>query len=221
MANPLIPGTGLTLYGQVRNPATEADQDGSFMPVSMDRQGGQRVSDTHGRWYSAAARGNLFVASTLIAGVTLPAPATTLASKAGMRNPLGSGVNVELVALGLTSVTIDVALKNFLMEFQINATSTGGAPTSITDLTSYSMPLSSGTRTSAAKAYSAATMTNAAANPILIPFYQKLETAVGGVPVYFPFNGEIVFGPDTVMAITCTAALAAVNVTYIWAEWPV
>ena len=220
MANPLIPGTGTTLYGQVRNPATEANQDGTFVPLSVDRQGGTRVSDLHGRWYTAAVRGNLFVASTLIAGVTLPAPATTLASKAGMRNPLGSGVNVELVALGLTSVTIDVALKNFLMEFQINASTTGGVPTSITDLTSYAMPLGSA-RTSVAKAYSAATMTNAAANPILIPFYQKLETAVGGVPVYCPFNGEIVFGPDTVMAITCTAALAAVNVTYIWAEWPV
>jgi hypothetical protein len=164
----------------------------------------------------------LFVASTLIAGVTVPAPATTLASKAGMRNPVGSGVNVELVAIGLTAVTIDVALKNFFMEFQINASSTGGIPTTITDLTSYSMPLSSGSRVSVAKAYSAATMTNAAANPILIPLVPKIETAVGvAQPVYFKFDGEIVFGPDTVMAITCTAALAAVNLAYIWAEWPV
>lgn len=220
MAINIIPGNGLTLYGQTKNPNGGATRDGAFAPLALGAEGQQFVGDTHGRWYAAASRGNLFVSSTLIAGVTLPAPATTLASKAGMRNPLGSGVNVELVALGLTSVTIDVALKNFLMEFQINASTTGGVPTSVTDLTAYAMPLSSGA-TSMAKAYSAATMTNAAANPILIPFYQKLETAVGGVPVYFPFNGEIVMGPDTVMAITCTAALAAVNLTYIWAEWKV
>lgn len=218
MANPPLIGSAA---GVVVDPTVAQYPDGSPVQPGFGRHGQHLVGDFQGRYYPAAARGNVFVASTLIAGVTLPAPATTLASKAGMRNPVGSGVNVELIAIGLTSVTIDVALKNFLMEFQINASSTGGIPTSITDLTSYSMPLSSGTRTSLAKAYSAATMTNAAANPILIPFYQKLQTAVGGVPVYYGFNGEIIFGPDTVMAITCTAALAAVNLTYVWAEWKV
>lgn len=221
MQTSLLPGNALSLTGQVRNPATESNQDGSSVPLSLDRQGAARVSDVHGRWYGAAARGNLFISTTLIAGVTVPAPATTLASKAGIRNPVGSGVNVELVALGIGSVTIEVALKQFVMEFQINASSTGGIPTSITDLTAYSLPLGSGGRTSMAKAYSAATMTNAAANPIVMPIFRNYLTAVGDTPCYFPFNGEIVFGPDTVMAITCTAALAAVNMTYIWAEWPV
>ena len=219
MANP--PLIGASGPGLVVDPTVAQLPDGSPVMPGFGRHGQQFVGEFQGRYYPAAARGNVFVASTLIAGVTLPAPATTLASKAGMRNPVGSGVNVELIAIGLTSVTVDVALKNFLMEFQVNASSTGGIPTSITDLTSYSMPLSSAGRTSAAKAYSAATMTNAAANPILIPFYQKLETAVGGVPVYYRFDGEIVFGPDTVMAITCTAALAAVNLTYVWAEWKI
>jgi hypothetical protein len=221
MQTSILPGNAVTLAGQVRNPATESNQDGAFAPLSMDRQGAQRVSDVHGRWYAAAARGNLFISTTLIAGVTIPAPATTLASKAGIRNPAGSGVNVELVALGIGSVTIEVALKQFVMEFQINATATGGAPTSITDLTAYSLPLGAGSRTSLAKAYSAATMTNAAANPIVMPIFRNYLTAVGDTPCYFPFNGEIVFGPDTVMAITNTAALLAVNMTYIWAEWPI
>lgn len=216
----LLPGA-VQLAGQVRNPAVEALTDGMSAPLSLDRQGGVHVSDSHGRWYQAAKSGNLFIATTLVAGVTVPAPATTLASKAGIRNPYGSGVNVELVALGIASVTIEVALKQFMMEFQINATANGGAPTSITDLTSYSLPLGAGSRTSLAKAYSAATMTNAAANPIVMPIFRNYLTAVGDTPCYFPFNGEIVFGPDTVMAITNTAALAAVNMTYIWAEWPI
>lgn len=221
MAPPLLGSNGQPLTGQVLNPSLAQNTDGSVVPVSIGRNGALLTDDVHGRFYVASARGNLFVASTLIAGVTLPAPATTLASKAGMINPLGSGVNLELVALGLTAVTVDVALKNFLMEFQINATTTGGAATSVTALTAYSMPLSTGRRSAACQAYSAATMTNAAANPILIPFVPKLETAVGNQQVYFRFDGEVVMGPDTVMAITCTAALAAVNVTYLWAEWPV
>lgn len=221
MADPRLGSSGQSLIAQVSDPSVAQNPLGSVVPVGMGRHGSLFADEIHGRWYQAAARGNLFIASTLIAGVTLPAPATTLASKAGINNPNGSGVNVELVALGLTAVTIDVALKNFLMEFQVNASQNGGVPTAITNLTSRSMPLSSAGRTSAANAYSALTMTNAAANPVLIPFAPKLETAVGTQQVYFRFDGEIVMGPDTVMAITCTAALAAVNVTYLWAEWPV
>lgn len=216
------PGGGAApVVGQIRNPSQETHSDGEYVPLSLGKEGYQHVGDLHGRWFSAARRGNLFIATTAIAGVTVPAPATTLASKAGIRNPFGSGVNVELVALGIASVTIEVALKQFAMEFQINATATGGAPSSITDLTSYSLPLSSGNGASKAKAYSAATMTNAAANPIVMPIFRNYLTAVGDTPCYFPFNGEIVMGPDTVMCITNTAALAAVNMTYIWAEWPV
>ena len=221
MSNFNLAGTGSPVYGQVRSPADESNQDGSFVIPSFGTQGEQQVANIHGQWYRAAKRGNLFIATTLIAGVTVPAPATTLASKAGMRNPVGSGVVVELVALGIASVTIEVALKQFVMEFQVNASANGGAPTSVTDLTSYSLPLSVGARTSGAKAYSAATMTNAAANPIVMPIFRNYLTAVGDTPCYFPFNGEVVFGPDTVMAITCTAALAAVNMTYVWAEWPI
>ena len=156
-----------------------------------------------------------------IAGVAVPAPATTLASKAGIRNPFASGVNVELVALSISSVTIEVALKQFALEFQINATATGGAPTTITDLTAYSLPMGAGSRTSLAKAYTAATMTNAGANQIIMFPFGNYATAVGFMPTFFRFEGEILMGPDTVMAITNTAALAAVNVTYLWAEWPI
>ncbi len=222
MANQIIvPGQALPLVGQVQNPAVNQINDISPAPLAMGRHGQLLTSAIHGQWYGAAARGNLFMSATAVAGVTVPAPATTLASKAGIHNPSGSGVNVELVALGIASVTIEVALKQFYMEFQLNATTTGGAPTSVTKLTANSLPLSTGGRTAAAYAYSAATMTNAAANPIVMPLFGNYETVVGFVPTYFPFNGEIVMGPDTVMCITNTAALAAVNVTYIWAEWPV
>lgn len=221
MASNLIPANGLTLYGQHRSPAVEADQDGSFSPLSLGPQGQVHVDQVHGRLYAAAKRGNLFIASTLVAGVTIPAPATTLASKGGIRNPVGSGVNVELMALGISSVTIEVAVKQFALEFQINASSNGGIPTSLTDLTSYSLPMGSGNRASGAKAYTAATMTNAAANPILMFPFGNYATAVGFTPTFFRFDGEVLFAPDTVMAITNTAALAAVNITYIWAEWPI
>jgi len=220
--NPIFGGSPATaLAGVVQNPKAQNLTDLSLMPLTMTKQGAMLVDSHHTPFYQMAKRGNLFMSSTLVAGVTVPAPATTLASKAGIRNPATSTVDVELVGLGISSVTIEVALKNFAMEFQINASATGGIPTSITDLTAYSMPLGSGTATSVAKAYTAATMTNAAANPIVLPLFGNYATAVGFIPTWFSFKDMgIIFGPDTVMALTCVAALAAVQVVYIWAEWP-
>ncbi len=209
----------LNLVSAVSNPATAQNPDGTVATAASDRSGALLTRQLGGAFYPAAARGNLFIASTLIAGVTVPAPGTTLASKAGLVNPAGSGKNMELVALGISSITIEVALKQFMLEFQINASQTGGAPTSVTRLTSYSMPLSTGNGAASGYAYTAATMTNAAANPILMPVAGNYETAVGWVPTWFRFNGEVVMGPDTVMAITNTSSILAINFAYVWAEW--
>ncbi|MGH6796609.1 MAG: hypothetical protein ACREDH_15750 [Methylocella sp.] len=220
-SNIIFPGSSVATVGRTQNPALVVNPDTSLTEFSTGRHGQLHTSDIHGRYYAAASRGNLFVSSTLVAGVTVPAPAVTLASKAGMVNPVGSGVNMELVALGISSVTIEVALKNFALEFQLAASTTGGSPTSVTKLTANSSPLSVGGSTAKGYAYTAATMTNAAANTLILPLFGNYLTAIGATQTYFPFNGEIVMGPDTVMAITCVAALAAVQVVYIWSEWPV
>ncbi len=220
--NPFLTGAPtVALSGVVGNPATVQLPD-STAALAMIGRNGQLIEDSlHGQYYTAASRGNLFLSATAVAGVTVPAPATTLASKAGIHNPIGSGKNVELVALGISSVTIEVALKNFAMEFQINSTTTGGTPTSVTKLTAYSQPLGAGNMTAQAYAYTAATMTNAAANPIVLPIFGDYLTAVGFVPSFYPMNGMVVMAPDTVMCLTCVAALAAVQVVYLWAEWPI
>lgn len=211
----------VALSGVVANPGNTQLPDSTGTMAMFGRNGQLYADELHGQYYSAASRGNLFVANTLVAGVTIPAPATTLASKAGLVNPIGSGVNMELVALGLWSITIDVALQNFTLEFQINSTTTGGVPTSVTKLTSYSQPLGAGNKTAQGYAYTAATMTNAAANPIRLNPFGDYLTAVGYVPTIFPLNGMVVMGPDTVMAITNIASIAAIQVAYFWAEWPV
>jgi hypothetical protein len=221
MSNIVFPGSQVATVARTQNAASTQNSDTGLVELSAGRNGQLQTANIHGQWYAAASRGNLFIASTLVAGVTVPVPATTLASKAGLVNPVGSGVNMELVALGIASVTIEVALKQFYMEFQVKASTTGGSPTSVTKLTSLSVPLSTGQGVAAGYAYSAATMTNAAVNPLIMPIFGNYLTAVGDVPTYFTFNGEVVMGPDTVMCITNTAALAAVNLTYIWAEWPV
>lgn len=209
--------------GLVSNPQSIKNVDGSVASSLVDRHGGLIVRELGGRYFDAAQRGNVFMSATALAGVTVPVGATTLASKAGMQNPNGSTINLELIGIMLGGVTVDVAVKDFFMEFQVNTSTTGGIPTSVTKLTTFNMPLSAaGGPAAQGWGYSAATMTNAAANPLVLPIFGHLDTAVGFRQSYFKFDGEIVMGPDTCMAITvATTAIAAVQVGYVWAEWPI
>jgi len=212
-----------TILGQVKNPAGTPQNDGDFIPLGMSRDGAQHTMNIHGQWYNAAKRGNLFIASTAAAGVTIPVEDTTnLASTAGIVNPITSGVILELVGLMISNTTIDVAVKPNVVCFQKNLSTSGGPPTSVTALTAHSMPLSLGTTTAKCVAHSAATFTNSVEMTPRLNLIPAVSTAVGtGTNAWYQFNGEVTMGPDTAMAIVnSTTAIAGHQLTYIWAEWP-
>src|ERR1035437_11004695 len=58
------------------------------------------VSELHGKWYSAARLGRVFLSASLIAGVTIPVNTATAATFL-IANPVGSEVNLELISLGI------------------------------------------------------------------------------------------------------------------------
>src|ERR1700675_4544342 len=76
---------------------------GSNPTQTFGKQADGLVSELHGRWYTAAYNGKSFFASTLVAGVTLPVNTTTAATYL-VYNPLGSGVNMELISLDVASL---------------------------------------------------------------------------------------------------------------------
>jgi hypothetical protein len=220
----LLPANFVPLAGQVRNPTVESNSDGTNAVMSLSREGAQHVQQIHGQWYAAARRGNLFIASTLAAGVTLPVEDTTqLASTAGIVNPITSGVILELVGLMISNTTIDVAVKPNVVCFQKNLSTSGGPPTSVTALTAHSQPLSLGATTAKCVAHSVATFTNSVEMTPRLNLIPSISTAVGtGSAAWFQFNGEVTMGPDTAMAIVnSVTAIAGHQLTYIWAEWPV
>ncbi len=224
MAFTLLPGNSGTMVGQVRNPSAEVNQDGSSVPLSLSREGVQHVQQIHGQWYTAARRGNLFIASTAAAGVTIPVEDTTnLASTAGIVNPITSGVVLELVGIMINNTTIDVAVKPNIICFQKNLSTSGGPPTSVTALTAHSQPLSLGSTTAKCVAHSVATFTNSVEMTPRLNLIPSISTAVGtGSQAWFQFNGEVTMGPDTAMAIVnSVTAIAGHQITYLWAEWPI
>lgn len=219
-----LPGQVQSLAGQIKNPALSPGNDGDMAALSLSREGAQHIQAIHGQWYTASRRGNLFIASTAAAGVTVPVEdATALASTAGMVNPSTSGVIMELVAIGMVNTTIDVALKPFVLCFQKNLSTSGGAPTSVTALTSHASPIGLGSAVAKCVAHSAATFTNAAEMAPRLNMFGTYQTAVGeGMKGWYTFDGMVTMGPDNAFAIVnAVTAVAGHQITYVWAEWPI
>jgi hypothetical protein len=83
-------------------------QDGAQQPPRLGHAGEIVVDDAHGRFYEAVYRGNVFSASTAVAGV---APGTALAASAQaiiLYNPAGNTKNYVLLrsAVGYVSGTL-------------------------------------------------------------------------------------------------------------------
>src|ERR1700693_2275876 len=85
-------------FGLVGPPSNTSVADGLNAPILQGKAGEQLYADLHGKWYTAAYRGRVFSTGVLIAGVTIPVNTTT-APTFTLYNPLGSGVNLELITL--------------------------------------------------------------------------------------------------------------------------
>lgn len=219
----ILPGTGQTLFGQVRNPQVESSQDGSFVPLSLGRQGQQHVSDVHGKYFAAASRGKLFLGSTVIAGVALPVNAANVVSKFTLWNPLGSGVNCELVEFGTGIDSATTVVNGVVAGFQFGVGSTITAPGTLTAL-STSICIGPGAgATPAATLYSAATLVNASVLGPLMPIFggYGAVTDAGIAPNPYQFDGKVVLPPGSLVTfLTTVAAATAAFYGLTWIEWP-
>lgn len=208
---------------------TQNAQDGLIIRARGAKTGEQVVSELHGKYYEANLRGQLFTASTVIAGVVVPVAAATLNSKFTLWNPAGSGVNIELINFTTGLDTATQVVNGWGMMVQRNLTATSGIPTSVTALVALSL---GPTGTAKANAYSQATLTNVAipgvtaATAVPIPLYPMFSsgatTAAGIANCAHDFDGRLILGPDSLVAACTTVAAAAQNFCSImWAEWPI
>lgn len=202
--------------------------DGVVTKARGFKEGGQSVGHIHGKYYEAAMRGNLFYASTVIAGKVVLVAAATLAAVFTVRNPAGSGKNLELISFhwGPTSATTVVNTIGLLK--QTNLTGGEGVPTSLTSGSIHSLGIGG---TSIANFYSVATLTNAAipgavGSTVPIPFYVMMSNAAttdtAGHEMQHFFDGRMILQPDSLVSV-CTNITTATVATMgmCWSEWPV
>lgn len=198
----------------------------SGVPWLGGKTGEGIVSELHGKWYSAAYRGNVFMLNTAAAGTTIPIQATNLVSTFTLWNPLGSGKNIELIRYTLALEAATTVVSDVSLYFQPGiGTGFNAAPGTLTALTIRSALLNSGASASVATGYSAATLvntvgTNMFVGPILTGF--GAVTTNVATPINYEFDGSIIVPPGCLITTAGTAAqVSATRQSLIWAEWPI
>ncbi len=183
----------------------------------------------HGDFFTAALNGKLFQATTLTAGTVIPVQATNLVSTFTIWNPLGSGVNVELVRYSIAWTTTVEVVGPIALWIQTSVGNANAVPGTLTALSvrpalwggASVNPIAS----NQASMYSAATLVNTMATnmwqgPILTG--PSGVTSLNNSPLNYDFNGTTILGPGTIATTAAFAAqTAATGQTLMWAEWPV
>jgi len=215
------------VFGTAANPVAANVPDGTqgAAALTSGRQGDMLVSELHGKYWSSAFRGNVFLGATLAAGIVVPFNAATLAAKFGLWNPAGSGRVVELIDICLLQVPGSALITGCALGFQGPLATTGGPPTSVTNTAGLNASTRIGSGiTPVSTVYTAATLTNVAISNIspLYGLYNNVATTViTQGPTVVPFDGKFALPPDTlctlVNTITGTQSAAFVSLTY--AEW--
>ena len=203
---------------RVANPSAVSAQDGTVIDQLAGKSGESLYSQFHGKYYSQASRGNLFMAHAI---VTAPVIYTTAAGTGGPLIWNGSTThNVVLLAAGygVTVVTTVAAA--------LGITGAGGqtvAPTSTTAIDSTTNMLLGG---AASRATSYRVGTPLAAGTFLLPFADvhtgALTTEPGSLH-WIDLAGAIVCPPNrwVSLAASATATTAVAQLAIVWEEVPV
>lgn len=180
------------------------------------------IAQLHGQHYTSARNGRVQWVTTATAGTTIPVQAASLVSTFTLWNPLGSGVNVELITYSLAFEAATTVVSEISLYFQVNVGTTVAVPGTLTALTIRNGLLGGGLA-SQCTAYSAATLTGAATlllkGPTLMGATAVTSTQIGA---RYDFLGTILVPPGTIVTTAGNAAQAsAASQTLIWSEYPV
>lgn len=201
------------MYGQVGAPSNTSAADGSNQPILQGKAGEFIDSALHGKYYTAAYRGRVFMATTLIAGITIPVNTATAATYT-IFNPSGSGVNIEMISLDIgwpaAATTVVATILGTLLTVLPTATTAGQI---------YQMPFGGVTGGSRANFFTAATVT---ASTIHTALLNITSTADAMTASHYDWDGRLVLQPGMGMMLTSTPVQTGVALpTTYWAEFPI
>jgi hypothetical protein len=201
------------MFGTTAAPSNTSNPDSTNAPLLAGKSGEIVTSPLHGKFFTSAYRGRVFIGSTVAAGVILPAQSTT-APLFLIYNPLGSGVNVELISVDhcLLAATTVIATIMLAMGVQVPSGT-------LTPYTTITPGMVGSSAVNQAKLYSVATIV---AMTQFLPMMQVTTTATSAISTHYDFDGKIILPPGA-GAHVCSdpTQTASTSVTMAWAEFPI
>ena len=196
-----------------------------LQPTMLGGKSGEGiVAELHGKWYSATYRNRVFEVASLTAGTLIPAIVNTVVATFAVWNPLGSGVNMELISYdavmvqGTTTVVSDVSLW-----FQTGVGVTTGVPTNLTTLSIKNANLA-GSGASQVQAYASASLvtTTALMFKSVNLWGPTNITNSGTLSNRYEFDGKVIVPPGVLVFTAGFAAQSSLASQFMsWAEWPI
>lgn len=214
----------MPIQGIVNAPSNTSNADGANPYALMGKAAELIVAELHGKFYTQAYRGNLFIGSTAIGGVTVPAYNTT-AQVFGLWNPAGNTKNAVLTSLDMGLVSGADILSNWTLSQSLNAGSaiaTGGISAFTSAAPQGGNIGISGGNTVRFTASAATTLAATFLMTLGWSFNTTTTTTNYAYTAHYEFDGKIIVPPNCAVWVTNNAASGAVaDLTLIWEEAPV
>lgn len=208
----------LNLVGNVTDPTQTAQQDGSTPAFTSGRQGEQLASELHGKCYIANYRGKLFEAN--VVNVTIPVNAATLVSVFTLYNPVGSGINMEMVDTSVNQWMATTVVDQVGWYFSSAVLSSKGSFATAGTVNSGIVGASPANK---GQFWTAFTHSGTPVLCDVIGGYGAVtNTTAGGVTKFY--DGRLILPPGIAMSVamaTAAGTTTGLNLEARWTEWPV
>lgn len=209
------------IQGQVQGSLPSASLSGTTNNFGQGKLSELLVSQVHGRLGLLASAGNLFIASTAAAGVTIPVSSAT-APTFTLYNPAGSAINAELLWINI-GITVVTSVASPLLLGYTSGITAGTAPSSTTARAISNAKLGAG-NAAICQLYTAATITAVTTFFTIGQVTATNATAGNSLGPSFATDlmGGIVLTPGSFVHVCGTAAqTSATTISLLYAEYPV
>lgn len=211
----------INLVGRVFNPFTSRSGDNVDVPLSAGRQGELLTSEFRGKYANAASRGALFSAN--VTAVTLPVIAATLASKFALVNPVGSGVDLELVDFDMGTVLATTVVDTVgIYESHGNNAATATLTTAGVVGTNVFTGQLNASGAPKGQFFSALTHVGTPVRVAILGFFGATTTTWSG-SFHVDFDGKIIVPEGTIISVamsTAASTASGVDLGIRWLEIP-
>ena len=220
----------MIIQGKVNAPTNVSGTDGVSYDVLQGKSQELIVSALHGKYFTQAYRGNVFIGTTAAAGVTPPI-FSNASETFGIWNYAGSGVLAVPISCQIGYVSGTAAPGNFLYSYLTGMGSSLGTPiTAFTAVNPVNAYLGAGN--TAKVKFAPATITLSAAAAALTAIVKTMgvsqmttTAASTTAPMWIAredFDGMIVIPPNTLFMVASNVASATIcDITLVWEEVPI